>query len=130
MRITIILSMSNSRHCLISLYKTILCCGFCNLMCALSYTRAYYNKKRSYVNLGFANRLSTRFNYIYSFRARALKRKKKMIGIVNLRYASDILLKLAGSFNFINTDYKITTNTIILRMGSHYRIFYFAVNIL
>lgn len=68
--------------------------------------------------------------YIYSFRARALKRKKKMIGIVNLRYASDILLKLAGSFNFINTDYKITTNTIILRMGSHYRIFYFAVNIL
>lgn len=89
-------------------------------------------KKRSYVNLGFANRLSTRFNniYIYSFRARALKRKKKMIGIVNLRYASDILLKLAGSFNFINTDYKITTNTIILRMGSHYRIFYFAVNIL
>lgn len=77
--------MSNSRHCLISLYKTILCCGFCNLMCVLSYTRAYYNLQKSYVNLGFANRLSTRFNYIF-ISCESIKKKEE-----NDRYPSSIL---------------------------------------
>lgn len=76
--------MSNSRHCLISLYKTILCCGFCILMCALSYTRAYYNKKK--VTLIWGLQIVYQLHLtIYSFRARALKKEE------NDRYLSSIL---------------------------------------
>lgn len=114
-----------------SSYKTILCCGFCNLMCVLSYTRAYYNLQKSYVNLGFANRLSTRFNYIF-ISCESIKKKEE-----NDRYPSSILamqvvffFKWACSLNFINTGYKVMTNAIFLWTRSLYKILYFAVNIL
>lgn len=127
---TIMLSMSNSRHCLI-LHIKLFYVADSVFWCVHCPTQELITIKKSYVNLGFANRLSTTFNYIF-ISCESIKKKEE-----NDRYPSSILamqvvffLKWACSLNFINTDYKVMTNAIFLWTRSLYKILYFAVNIL
>lgn len=121
------LSMSNSRHCLILHIKlfyvadSVIWCVHCLII--------IFKKVTLIWGLQIVYQLDLT---IYSFRARALKKKEE-----NDRYPSSILamqvvffFKWACSLNFINTDYKVMTNAVFLWTRSLYKILYFAVNIL
>lgn len=125
------LSMSNSRHCLILHIKLFYVADsvFWCVHCPRQELIIIYKKITLIWGLQIVYQLDLT---IYSFRARALKKKEE-----NDRYPSSILamqvvffLKWACSLNFINTDYKVTNNAIFLWTRSLYKILYFAVNIL
>lgn len=128
---TIMLSMSNSRHCLILHIKlfyvadSVIWC----VPCPTQELIIILKKVTLIWGLQIVYQLDLT---IYSFRARALKKEEE-----NDRYPSSILamqvlffFKWACSLNFINTDYKVTNNAIFLWTRSLYKILYFAVNIL
>lgn len=123
------LSMSNSRHCLI-LHIKLFYVADSVFWCVHCPTQELITIKK--VTLIWGLQIVYQLHLtIYSFRARALKKEE------NDRYLSSILamqvvffLKWACSLNFISTDYKVTTNAIFLWTRSLYKILYFAVNIL